>query len=480
MPARPNIVLLVADDHRFDAAGSLGTPALRTPALDALAARGAALTRTHIEGGWSGAVCVPSRACLLAGTGVFSATRPRGAREAAADGPAAACAAWQDSELDPGRSLLPEVLRAAGYRTHGIGKWHNGRAAFARAFAGGARIFFGGMADHRDVPLHDYDPTGRYPEGAAVPSGRLRGAGDPPDLRPDAGFSSTVFADAAIAFLRSAAGSAEPFFLYVAFTAPHDPRTPPPGYALYPAADVDLPPNWLPEHPFDNGELGVRDERLAGLPRDPDELRRHIADYHGMVGHLDAQVGRILEALHAAGLQRDTVVAYTADHGLALGQHGLLGKQNLYECSVRVPLILAGPGIPADGRRVDGLHHAHDLLPTLCALAGVPAPEGIDGRSLLPLLAGRPGAARPYVHAVYRDVQRMVGDGRWKLIRYYRSARGCGTDRLQLFDLAEDPWEMADLAAEGAAAGHAARLADELSRWQRQVGDPLAAVPVRP
>jgi arylsulfatase A-like enzyme len=475
VPARPNIVLLVADDHRFDAAGALGTPALRTPALDALAARGAALTRTHIEGGWSGAVCVPSRACLLTGTGVFTATRPR-TGEAPAE-PAAACARWQNSELDPARELLPEALAAAGYRTHGIGKWHNGRAAFARAFGGGSRIFFGGMSDHWNVPLHDFDPDGRYPDGAAVPSARLREAGTPQDLRPDAGFSSTVFADAAVDFLRAAGPG--PFFLYVAFTAPHDPRTPPPD-AAEPAAGIELPPNWLPEHPFDNGELDVRDERLAAHPRRPDELRRHIADYHGMVRHLDAQVGRILEALRATGLERDTVVAYTADHGLALGQHGLLGKQNLYECSVRVPLLLAGPGLPSDGRRVDGLHHAYDLLPTLCALAGVPAPAGIDGRSLLPLLSGAPGGARPYVHAVYRDVQRMVSDGRWKLIRSHRSARGCGTDRLQLFDLAADPWEMRDLAADGARSGEIARLAAELARWQREVGDPLAPVPVVP
>ncbi len=215
----------------------------------------------------------------------------------------------------------------------------------------------------------------------------------------------------------------------------------------------------------------MRDERLAAHPGTEAERRRHVADYHGMISLLDAQVGRVQEALSACGRDRDTIVVYTADHGLALGQHGLLGKQDLYDRRVRVPLLPAGPGLPADGRRADGLHHAYDLLPTLCALAGVPSPDGIDGRSLLSLIAGRPASARPFVHAPYRDVPRMACDGRWKPIRHYRSGGGRGTERLQLFDLAADPWEMRDLAAR--CGEQVARLAAELVRWQREVGDPL-------
>src|SRR5439155_24083768 len=112
---------------------------------------------------------------------------------------------------------------------------------------------------------------------------------------------------------------------------------------------VALPPNFLPEHPFDNGELRVRDELLAGFPRTPDEVRRHIADYYGMISHQDAWMGRVL-----AAAPDNTIVVYTADHGLALGQHGLMGKQSLYDHSIRVPLIVSGPGLPS-GRRVDAL-----------------------------------------------------------------------------------------------------------------------------
>jgi len=454
VPSRPNIVLIVADDHRFDAAGALGNPAVHTPALDALAGAGVAFGRTYIMGGYSGAVCVPSRACLLTGTDVFSATRRPDAG-----------AGWAPADLNPELLTLPEVFRAADYHTHGIGKWHNGKRSFGRGFAGGARIFFGGMSDHRAVPLHDFDASGAYPDTAA---------------RKGAGFSSELFADAAVDFVRGYRGQA-PFLLYLAFTAPHDPRTPPAEFAArYDPDAVSLPPNWLPDHPFDNGELRIRDEELDAHPRTAGALRRHIAGYYAMITHMDAQIGRVLHALHRSGRGEDTLVAYTADHGLAVGQHGLLGKQNLYDCSVRVPLLLAGPGLPR-GRRVEGLHHAHDILPTLCALTGVAAPAAARGRSLLPLLAGDPGAARPSVHAVYRDLQRMVCDGRWKLIRYYRRAEtGPGTDRLQLFDLSADPWEMRDLSAEPGQRGQIARLAADLADWQRRVGDPLAPVPVVP
>lgn len=448
MAGRPNVLLLVADDHRFDATGALGTPEVPTPALDALAARGVAFRRNYIQGGYSGAVCVPSRACLLTGADVFTATRRPGSG-----------AAWEPAEINPELTTLPEQFRAAGYRTFATGKWHNGKQAFNRGFADGARIFFGGMADHHAVPLQGYDPAGVYPQAA---------------VRTEDGFSSALFADTAVRFLNGHRG-ADPFFLYVAFTAPHDPRTPPAGYRVDPAV-VSLPPNWLPDHPFDNGEMRVRDEELEAHPRTPEALRRHIADYYGMIAHLDAQVGRVLRALEASGHARDTLVVYTADHGLAVGQHGLLGKQNLYECSVRVPLLLAGPGLPA-GRKVEELNHAQDLLPTLCALAGIAPPPGIDGRSLLPLIEGRSGAARLAVHAVYRDLQRMVCDGRWKLIRYHRPAGGqAGTDRIQLFDLAADPWEQHDLAGRPETGADQERLLAELATWQARVGDPLSGV----
>src|SRR5690606_5730181 len=106
---------------------------------------------------------------------------------------------------------------------------------------------------------------------------------------------------------------------------------PPEWRALYDAERLPLPPNFLPEHPFDNGELHTRDEKLAAWPRDAADIRRHLAEYYGMISHQDAQIGRVLECLERRGLRANTIVVYVSDHGLGLGQHGLMGKQNVYE-----------------------------------------------------------------------------------------------------------------------------------------------------
>lgn len=450
MSDRPNVLVVVADDHRHDAIGALGDPGFRTPNLDRLAARGTACTHARIMGGFNGAVCVPTRAGLLTGCNPFRATERRHARHEG-----------RESHLAADRATWPATLRAAGYRTHAIGKWHNDKASLSAGFEGGEALFLGGMDDQWHTPVRPFDPSGRFPADAIVHGDR---------------HSSILFADAAIDLLRRHDG-ARPFACYLAFTAPHDPRTAPPDYhARNRPEDVVLPPNAWREHPFDIGDLDVRDERLAARPRDPGEVRRHVADYRAMVEHLDHELGRVLAALDERGLSDDTLVIYTADHGLAVGQHGLMGKQNVYEHSVRVPLIVAGPGVPRD-RRVAAPVCALDLFPTLCGLCDVDVPGDLDGRDLFPLLRGAVDSVRAVACTVYRDYQAAACDGRWKLIRTYRSpADGRGSDRVQLFDLAADPWEIDDRAADPAARGELERLARALVDWQRAVGDPRAAI----
>jgi arylsulfatase A-like enzyme len=449
---QPNVIVMIADDHRFDALHLAGDPVVQTPTLDALAAGGVAFRQAHCMGGLTGAVCVPSRASLLTGTNVLCAAASRQMDDNAGL-----------QTLNPALAVLPATLRQAGYHTYATGKWHNDKASFAASFRDGASLFFGGMSDHWRVPVYDFDPSGQYP----------------PEHRYIAdGFSSEVFAGNASRFLRDYQGAA-PFFLYVAFTAPHDPRTPPGAYATrYDPATIPLPPNFLPEHPFDNGELRVRDECLAAWPRTPEIIRQHLADYYGMIEHLDAQVGQIMQALADRADAANTIVVYTADHGLAVGRHGLMGKQNLYEHSVRVPLLLRGPGLPA-GREVRALTDHQDLFPTLCALTGTPIPDTVEGHNLLPLLTDEAAQGRDYVYGLYKDVQRMVSDGHWKLIRYYRSTeRHTGTDRVQLFDLDHDPWEMRDCADDPRHASELRRLAGALGAWQEAVDDPLAGRPL--
>lgn len=445
MSTQPNILFLIADDHRHDAIHAFGDPTVQTPNLDALAAGGTAFRRNYIMGGLSGAVCIPTRACLHTGANTFRAVTSQTVDETRTL-----------MTLNPALPTLGETLRKQGYRTFATGKWHNDKTSFNRSFADGARIFFGGMSDHDAVPLQEYDPNGLYPEEQRYI---------------DSGFSSEIFADAAIDFIRQPENE-QPFFLYLAFTAPHDPRTPPGDFAtLYDPAAIPLPENFLPEHPFDNGELTVRDEKLAPWPRTPAIVRRHLADYYGMISHMDQQIGRVLAALQTTGQLANTIVVYVADHGLAVGQHGLFGKQNLYDHSIRVPLIMQGPGVPA-GVTVNELTYSYDLYPTLCTLAGIPTPAHVEGESLLPLAAGTAGRAQ--VCTVYKNLMRSIRRGDWKLIRYYQpTSPGAGAMRVQLFNLAEDPWERMDRAAELAQQTRLAELHTHLTQWMAQVNDPL-------
>jgi arylsulfatase A-like enzyme len=259
----------------------------------------------------------------------------------------------------------------------------------------------------------------------------------------------------------------------VALTSPHDPRTPPAEFgSLYPPHDLPLPANFRPEHGFDNGELDIRDERLAPTPRDPHTVREHLAGYYGMISHHDAWLGRLLATLRETGADENTIVVYTSDHGLALGSHGLLGKQNLYEHSIRVPMIMKGPGLPR-GRRCATLAYAYDLYATLCDLAGIAPPGGLDSRSLLPALSPSMRSIRDELGSLYMDCQRAFTTGRWKLIKY----RVAGRERVQLFDLANDPDEIEDRSASSEFVPLVADLTQRLHAWQRRIGDPWMPPP---
>ena len=427
----PSVLFLVSDDQRADTIAALGNDRIRTPNLDRLARAGTFFSRAYCMGSTEAAVCAPSRAMLMSGKTLF---RVRGNF-------------YDLRDPDP---LLPEVLRRAGWSTFGTGKWHNGPRWFQRAFGAGGAIFFGGMGPHRNLPVHRYDDSGRY---------RKRPYSTPK-------FSSTEFADAAIEFL-DGLGDGERFFAYVSFTAPHDPRTPPKEYRdLYDPDEMLLPENFLPVHPFDNGDMMVRDELLAGWPRMEEVIRQQTADYYGMITHMDAEIGRILAALDSAGRADDTIVVFCSDHGLSLGGHGLMGKQNLYDDSMRTPVIVAGPGVPHGVS--DALVYLFDLYPTVCDLTGVGIPGSVEGKSLVPIMRGEAESVRDSVFSAYLDVQRAVRTDRWKLIRYPR------VDQTQLFDLEQDPNELHDLAHRPEYADRVRELEQLLRSMQRELEDPTA------
>lgn len=431
----PNILMIVADDHRHDALGAMGDGSVISPYLDRLAAEGMAFTHAHHMGGKFPAVCVPTRGSLLTGCTTYRAMTD-----------------LQDNIIQTSRVTLGEHLGANGYHTHIVGKWHNDFKSLNRTFAQGDSIFLRGLASNQyKLRLHRYDPAGVYGKNTVYYAPK---------------FSTDHLCDRAVDFLQHYQED-KPFFLYTAFTAPHDPRTPPHEAAkLYRPDRIALPENFAANHAFDNGELKIRDEDLAPHPRTPDRVRRELASYYGMVSNLDAGIGRVLAALEASGQAENTIVIYTGDHGLALGQHGLMGKQNLYDHSLRVPLLLRGPGIPA-GRRSDALIYSWDLFPTLCDLAGIPSPDGLDARTLMPILRGDTAVHRTQIYALYRDFQRMVKNDRWKLIEY-----AVGTQRhTQLFDLQSDRWELHNRVEDPSAAAPLAALRAELRQWQIGVGD---------
>jgi arylsulfatase A-like enzyme len=397
----PNILFIFTDDQRSDALGIAGNPYLKTPHLDALAKKGVRFENCYVMGGHHGAICAPSRAMLLSGKSLFHVY----------------------DRLD-GVLTLPHYLGTQGYRTFGTGKWHNGAASFEASFQEGKHILLGGMSNHYEVPCNDLN-TDRVFEKKECNS-----------------FSTDLFADTAIHFLKrqSIESPDQPFFCYLAFTAPHDPRSPAPDYMQSLAQNkVPLPGNFLPLHPFRFDNFNVRDETLAPWPRTPDVIQSSLAEYYALIRHIDDRVADLIQTLKDTGEYDNTLIIYAADNGLALGSHGLLGKQNLYEHSTKVPLIISGPGIP-ENEVNNALVYLYDLFPTLTDYLKIPMPEGMDGESLLPLLAGEKKKIRNTLYTAYRNTVRAVRDEEWKLIRYPQ------IDHTQLFNLIQDPEEINNLA----------------------------------
>ncbi len=409
--ARPNILHIHADDHRADGLHALGTAVLQTPHLDTLVERGITFTRCYTMGSMIGAVCTPSRTMMLTGR---SWQRIPGAPGAA------------PNAADPA-TFLPRIVAAAGYQTWHMGKRGNG-------FPAGLREFETSILD---------DAGGPTPES-------------------DRAHSSERLATRTIAFLKSrqTAAAEKPFYIYLAPPVPHDPRSAEPRFRqLYDPEKIPLPEAFLPQHQWDNGEMTVRDEQLAPWPRTPGDTRSQLADYYACVTGLDHHMGRIFDELKSSGQWENTIIIFTGDNGLSLGEHGLFGKQNLYEFGgFHVPFVIAGPGITKG--RSGALVYLMDLFPTIAGIAGAALPEGVEGKNLAPLLSGKETKVRDVLYTAYRNCQRAVRDDRWKLIRYPL------VDRTQLFDLTADPRELKNLAT---LPEHAAKLSEMTALLQKEM-----------
>jgi arylsulfatase A-like enzyme len=382
---------LNADDHRADGATALGNPdKVYTPTLDKLVERGFSFRHCYTMGAMTGAVCTPSRTMMLTG---LSWQHIPGAN-ATSTIPTA-----KDTS-----TYLPSVMQAAGYQTFHAGKSSNSFIAGINAYE---------ISIHLDDKLAD---------------GRAN--------------VSRVMGDLAIDFLDKKRDKSRPFYMYLAPSVPHDPRTAEPQFHnKYKPKDIKKSPGFLPQLPFNNGEMTVRDEELETWPRTETMIQQVRADYYACISGLDYNFNRVIEKLKELGEYENTVIVFTGDNGLSIGDHGLLGKQNLFEFGgMHVPCVLAGPGIPQG--KSDALVYLMDIFPTFCDLGGAKIPAHVDAKSLMPIVTGKQEKTRDVLYTGYRDGQRAIRDQRWKLMRYPL------INVTHLFDLQNDPYEMNDLSAQ--------------------------------
>ena len=437
----PNILFIFADDQAYDTLGPHDDPAVLTPNLDRLASQGTQFTQCFNMGSWSGAVCVASRAMLNTGKTLWHAHAiQQRINQIKKQSPA-----QQEPFYD---GYWGRRMSRLGYETYFTGKWH---------VSVDPHKLFDHVTHVRPGMPNDRRGNKKNPIGYHRPVAGQPDLWDPTDPR-FGGFWeggkhwSEVLADDAITYLQAegkkkATGHAKPFFMYLAFNAPHDPRQSPPEYlGKYPLSSIELPEPFQPKYPFLTSGLnpGLRDEALCVYPRTEYAIKVHRREYYAIITHMDAQIGRILAALEQQGLRENTWIIFTADHGLACGHHGLLGKQNMYDHSVRPPFLIAGPSVRA-GATIETPIFLQDLMATSLDLAGDKERKGIEFRSLLPLLRGQSEDPSP-VYLAYLETQRAIRHDGWKLILYpklkAKRLYHYATDRQERRDLAEEPSQL--------------------------------------
>lgn len=415
----PNILLVLTDQQSLDTISALNVAGISTPHMDRLMARGVTFTESYC----TGALCSPTRSSILTGrmpseTGVFR----------------------NGLSIREGMPNLGQMMRTAGYDTYYAGKWH---------------LPFG-YTWH--VPGFDVISAGTIGQGHYMDSMATR---------------------ACEAFLTTRQTS-RPYFLFVNYLQPHDicqfgtnrfdlkddPQFVDIAHELPP-----LPPNHYSAPSGEHGSVINARRKTMGIWSE-DLWRYYSWAYDRMVEQVDAELGRLLDALDSSGLDQNTVVIFTSDHGEGRGRHGLITKNFLYEEATRVPMIVSWPGHTDQGK-VDATHlvNSIDIMPTLCDYAGIDSPPTC-GHSFRPFCEGKEGPSHEVAVTEVRTTGRSVRTTDYKYIEYF------GTDNIQLFDLKNDPWEMENLAEHTQYASVLADHARLLRDWERHMDPvPLAAVP---
>jgi len=444
-PQQPNILFIFADDQCYNTINELGNNEVITPTLDELARQGTVFTTAYNMGGWNGAICVASRTMFNTGRFLWRALE-------------------YNDKLDTLASsgkLWSKEMESLGYDTYFTGKWH-------------VRI------DPPDIFHHVGSVRGgmprQTPEGYNRPLDENDWDWTPWDTTYGGFWKggthwSEVVANETMDFLENASSSENPFFMYIAFNAPHDPRQSPKEYVdMYALEDIAMPENFLPEYPYKD-EIGcsakLRDEQLAPFPRTEYAVKVNRQEYYAIITHMDAQIGKILDKLEETGQADNTYIFFSADHGLSVGHHGLIGKQNMYEHSLRPPMIVVGPDIP-EGKKKDMAVYLQDIMPTAIEYAGGEVPGYVEFNSLKSFIEGASETSNyPEVYGAYTDRQRMIRVDDYKLIVYpYAGVR-------RLFNLAQDPNEMDDLASNPVQKERLESMFEKLIILQSDMGDTL-------
>jgi len=444
---KPNVLLICVDDLK-PLLGCYGTPTIRSPSIDRLAARGVLFERAFANQ----AVCAPSRNALMTGlrpqmVGIYDlATNFR--------------------KAVPDAVTVAQYFRHRGYRTEAMGKImhvghgnHEDPDSWSVPHWGPRTGPAGGYVLKENRPPQLTREEARFGNAPVDPSKLPRGAATECADVPDNVYADGLIADEAIRRLNAAkADSGKPWFIAVGFLKPHLPFCAPKRYwdlydpAAFPLPALKEPPIGAPKFaPTTWGELRQYSDIPVTGPLDDAKTRHLIHGYHAAVSFMDAQLGRVLDAVDAGGFAPSTIIVLWGDHGWHLGDHGMWCKHTNYEQAARIPLIIVAPGVAKAGAKTGALAETVDLYPTLCELAGLPVPAGLDGASVVAALRDPAAATKEAVFHVYPRGQMMgraVRTARHRLVEWKKPGAAAESAALELYDYEADPAETQNLAAE--------------------------------
>ncbi len=475
--SKPNFIFIITDDQTYTTVASQGNKEIITPNMDRLAKNGITFSHAYNMGGWTSAICNPSRSMLNSGLSVWD-TQKNNKKLKAKDSVAIA-QSWGN------------IMNRAGYDTYFTGKWHVKTPV--------ENVFDDVVHERPGMPKDtwrmkkmrpyfaklkklDSPERNKYlPVGYGRPLSKNDTSWLPYDKKMGGFWEggkhwSEVLKDDAIEFIEKVEKKENPFFMYLAFSAPHDPHQAPKEYIdMYPLDNISVPKNFLPEHPY-NEEMGSgrsqRGECLAPFPRTEYAIKKHIQEYYATITYLDTQLGLILDKIEKSKIKDNTYIIFSSDHGMAMGQHGLIAKSNLYDHTIRVPLIITGKNIPK-GKVLEQDIYYQDVMPTVLEMANIPKPEYVFFNSFLDILKNNKKESHyDAIYGGFKKHQRIIRKDNFKLMVFPKAKK------IFLFDLKKDPLEMNNIADLPENKERVIQLLEELLELQKEMNDKLNLSPI--